>query len=192
MVELQPAGPSPSTTATTSASGPTTTASTMRSSLPGVRPGVHPPLSSARGAGPFRWVALSGDPKDIYATDKALLDLFPENEWVLCDAGSRTSRSEKIGFQGLPSRICWLGYGERDRFGLRSTSWSQGRDQRPDRHRPRPPRLRLGREPVPRDRGDEGRQRRDRRLADPQRDGQRRGGRDLGRASTTAAASASG
>ncbi|HEV2088299.1 MAG TPA: urocanate hydratase [Cryptosporangiaceae bacterium] len=68
------------------------------------------------GRGPFRWAALSGDPADIAATDAAVLDLFPENEalarWIRL-AG------EKVRFQGLPSRICWLGYGERDRAGLR-------------------------------------------------------------------------
>jgi urocanate hydratase len=67
------------------------------------------------GKGPFRWAALSGDPKDIARTDKAILDLFPDNEplarWI------RMAR-EKVHFQGLPARICWLGYGERDRAGL--------------------------------------------------------------------------
>jgi urocanate hydratase len=67
------------------------------------------------GRGPFRWVALSGDPADIAATDKALLELFPE------DAGLRRwleQAGEKVAFQGLPARICWLGYGERHRAGL--------------------------------------------------------------------------
>lgn len=68
------------------------------------------------GKGPFRWVALSGDPEDIYRTDRAVLDLFPDNErlhtWI---NGAR----DKVAFQGLPSRICWLGYGERDQAGLR-------------------------------------------------------------------------
>ncbi|NUU24274.1 MAG: urocanate hydratase [Streptomycetaceae bacterium] len=68
------------------------------------------------GKGPFRWAALSGDPKDIAATDRAVLDLFPENEslarWIRL-AG------EKVHFQGLPARICWLGYGERDKAGER-------------------------------------------------------------------------
>ncbi len=67
------------------------------------------------GQGPFRWVALSGDPKDIARTDRAVLETFPDNEhlcrWIRL-AG------ERIAFQGLPSRICWLGYGERDRMGL--------------------------------------------------------------------------
>ncbi len=68
-----------------------------------------------RGKGPFRWVALSGDPEDIYRTDEAILELFPE------DAGRRrwiTLARQKIHFQGLPARICWLGYGQRDKAGL--------------------------------------------------------------------------
>ncbi len=67
------------------------------------------------GKGPFRWVALSGDAKDIHQTDQAILETFPENE-ALC----RWIRlaHEKVAFQGLPARICWLGYGERARFGL--------------------------------------------------------------------------
>lgn len=66
------------------------------------------------GKGPFRWVALSGDPQDIYITDKAVLKEFPEDEalarWI-------TKAQKQVKFQGLPSRICWLGYGERARFG---------------------------------------------------------------------------
>ena len=67
------------------------------------------------GRGPFRWVALSGDPRDIYETDALATELFPENE-----AMSRWLRlaRESIQFQGLPARICWLGYGERARFGV--------------------------------------------------------------------------
>jgi urocanate hydratase len=68
------------------------------------------------GRGPFRWVALSGDPKDIDVTDRAVMDLFPDHDrlqkWM---RGAR----DKISFQGLPARICWLGQGERDRAGLR-------------------------------------------------------------------------
>jgi len=71
--------------------------------------------SFCEGRGPFRWVALSGDPYDIAQTDQALLDLFPEdkrlNEWL-------SFASTQIAFQGLPARICWLGYRERDRAGL--------------------------------------------------------------------------
>ncbi len=66
------------------------------------------------GKGPFRWVALSGDPEDIYKTDEVILREFSYNE-SLCN-WIRMAR-EKISFQGLPSRICWLGYGERARFG---------------------------------------------------------------------------
>src|SRR6185369_2305220 len=68
------------------------------------------------GLGPFRWAALSGDPKDIEATDRAILELFPDNahlrRWI-------TMAEEKVSYQGLPARICWLGYGERHRAGLR-------------------------------------------------------------------------
>ncbi|GAB2801118.1 urocanate hydratase [Actinoallomurus bryophytorum] len=82
--------------------------------FPGFVPAYIRPLF-CEGRGPFRWAALSGDPKDIARTDKAILDLFPENEplarWIKL-AG------EKVHFQGLPARICWLGYGERDRAGL--------------------------------------------------------------------------
>jgi urocanate hydratase len=71
--------------------------------------------SFCEGRGPFRWVALSGDPEDIAKTDQALLDLFPEDkrlqEWL-------TFASKEIAYQGLPARICWLGYKERDRVGL--------------------------------------------------------------------------
>jgi urocanate hydratase len=82
--------------------------------FPGFVPAYIRPLF-CEGRGPFRWVALSGDPKDIARTDQAILELFPDNEplarWIRL-AG------EKVAFQGLPSRICWLGYGERDRAGL--------------------------------------------------------------------------
>jgi urocanate hydratase len=83
--------------------------------FPGFVPAYIRPLFS-EGKGPFRWAALSGDPADIAATDRAVLELFPENEslarWIKL-AG------EKVHFQGLPARICWLGYGERDVAGLR-------------------------------------------------------------------------
>jgi urocanate hydratase len=82
--------------------------------FPGFVPAYIRPLF-CEGKGPFRWAALSGDPKDIARTDKAILDLFPENEplarWI-------RMAGEKVRFQGLPARICWLGYGERDRAGL--------------------------------------------------------------------------
>ena len=82
---------------------------------PGFLPAYIRPLF-CEGRGPFRWVALSGDPADIAATDRAVLEEFPENEslarWIRL-AG------ERVAFQGLPARICWLGYGERHRLGLR-------------------------------------------------------------------------
>ena len=69
-----------------------------------------------QGIGPFRWAALSGDPADIAATDRAIVELFPENEGL--QRWMRMAK-ERIAFQGLPARICWLGYGERHRAGLR-------------------------------------------------------------------------
>lgn len=82
--------------------------------FPGFVPAYIRPLF-CEGKGPFRWVALSGDPEDIYATDKALAELFPENEGL--QRWLKMAR-EKIAFQGLPSRICWLGMGEREKAGL--------------------------------------------------------------------------
>jgi urocanate hydratase len=83
--------------------------------IPGFVPEYIRPLF-CEGKGPFRWAALSGDPEDIYRTDQAVLDTFPEDEalarWL------RLAR-EKVQFQGLPARICWLGYGERAKLGLR-------------------------------------------------------------------------
>jgi len=83
--------------------------------FPGFVPAYIRPLF-CEGKGPFRWAALSGDPRDIAATDKAVLELFPQNEplarWI-------RKAEEKVSFQGLPSRICWLGYGERHEAGLR-------------------------------------------------------------------------
>jgi urocanate hydratase len=83
--------------------------------FPGFVPAYIRPLF-CEGKGPFRWAALSGDPKDIAATDQAILELFPQNE-----ALARWIRlaSEKVHFEGLPARICWLGYGERNLAGLR-------------------------------------------------------------------------
>ncbi len=82
---------------------------------PGFVPAYIRPLF-CEGKGPFRWVALSGDPQDIHRTDEAILDLFGDQEHI-----ARWIRlaSEKVHFQGLPARICWLGYGERHRAGLR-------------------------------------------------------------------------
>jgi urocanate hydratase len=83
--------------------------------FPGFVPAYIRPLF-CEGKGPFRWAALSGDPADIAATDRAILDLFPGNErlrqWI-------TMAGERVQFQGLPARICWLGYGERHLAGLK-------------------------------------------------------------------------
>jgi urocanate hydratase len=83
--------------------------------FPGFVPAYIRPLF-CEGKGPFRWAALSGNPKDIHKTDQAILELFPENEhltrWI-------KMAQERVAFQGLPARICWLGQGERDKAGLR-------------------------------------------------------------------------
>ncbi len=83
--------------------------------FPGFVPAYIRPLF-CEGKGPFRWAALSGNPADIHKTDKAVMDLFPDNDrlqkWM-------RAAGEKVAFQGLPARICWLGYGERDVAGLR-------------------------------------------------------------------------
>jgi urocanate hydratase len=82
--------------------------------IPGFVPEYIRPLF-CEGRGPFRWVALSGDPQDIYRTDRLVLEMFPENQtlarWI-------PMARERIHFQGLPARICWLGYGERAEFGV--------------------------------------------------------------------------
>jgi urocanate hydratase len=82
--------------------------------FPGFVPAYIRPLF-CEGKGPFRWVALSGDPEDIYKTDQRVLDMFPEDE-ALCRWIKMAQ--EQVQFQGLPSRICWLGYGGRAKFGL--------------------------------------------------------------------------
>jgi urocanate hydratase len=83
--------------------------------FPGFVPAYIRPLF-CEGKGPFRWAALSGDPKDIATTDQAVLDLFPDNDhlqrWI-------RAAQDRVSFQGLPARICWLGYGERDKAGDR-------------------------------------------------------------------------
>ena len=107
--------PRSSTTATRSATRPARAATTAPSSS---RASCRRTSGrcSARARGPFRWAALSGDPADIAATDRAILELFPDNErlhkWI-------TMAGEKVAFQGLPARICWLGYGERHLAGLK-------------------------------------------------------------------------
>jgi urocanate hydratase len=83
--------------------------------FPGFVPAYIRPLF-CQGKGPFRWAALSGDPADIAATDAAVLDLFPDDDhlhrWI-------RAAQERVAFQGLPARICWLGQGERDKAGVR-------------------------------------------------------------------------
>ncbi len=83
--------------------------------FPGFVPAYIRPLF-CEGKGPFRWVALSGDPEDIYRTDEAVAELFPEDEHLL--RWLKMAR-QKVPFQGLPARICWLGYGERAKAGLK-------------------------------------------------------------------------
>ena len=141
------------------------------------------------GRGPFRWAALSGDPADILRTDRAILELFPD------DAGLHRwieMAEARVPFQGLPARICWLGYGERAKAGLAFNELVRtgevsapiviGRDHLD---------AGLRRLTEPRDGGDGRRLRRGRRLAAPQRAGEHGRRRDLGLASTTAAASGS-
>ena len=118
---------------------------------PGFVPACIRPLFCA-GKGPFRWVALSGDPEDIYRTDAQVKALFPEDpqlhRWL-------DLARDRIAFQGLPARICWLGLGQR--ASRRARVQRDGRARRvegADRHRPRSSRQRLGRVPQPRDRGD--------------------------------------
>ena len=106
--------PSPSTTATTFARRQSLRELSDAFSYPGFVPAFIRD-SFCEGRGPFRWVALSGDPADIAKTDQAILKLFPEDkrlkEWL-------TFAGKEVAFQGLPARICWLGYRERDRAGL--------------------------------------------------------------------------
>ena len=107
--------PRRSTTATRCAGWPRSTATRDAFAYPGFVPAYIRPLF-CEGKGPFRWVALSGDPADIAATDRAILDLFGDQphirRWI-------ELASERVAFQGLPARICWLGYGERHLAGLR-------------------------------------------------------------------------
>ncbi len=124
--------------------------------FPGFVPAYIRPLF-CRGIGPFRWVALSGDPEDIYKTDAKVKELLPDNKdlhrWL-------DMAREKIRFQGLPARICWVGLGDRHRLGLAFNDMvANGELKGADRDRPRPSRFRLGRQPQSRDRGDARRQR---------------------------------
>ena len=91
--------------------------------IPGFVPAFIRPLF-CRGAGPFRWAALSGNPQDILVTDKAVCEAFPENEalmrWI-------TKAQKQVHFQGLPARICWLAYGERAEMGAKFNCLSKAR-----------------------------------------------------------------
>ena len=103
--------------------------------FPGFVPAYIRPLF-CEGKGPFRWVALSGDPEDIYKTDEKLMELFPEDQhlhrWL-------KMAKEQIPFQGLPSRICWLGYDERDKAGLAFNEMvADGNTESANRNRSRP------------------------------------------------------
>jgi urocanate hydratase len=82
--------------------------------FPGFTPAYIRPLF-CEGKGPFRWVALSGDPEDIFVTDRALMEAFPENKPLI---NWLEKAQQKISFQGLPARICWLGMGDREKAGL--------------------------------------------------------------------------
>ena len=132
----------------------------------------------ARGSGPFRWACLSGDPKDLAATDATIAKAFPDDDGL-----QRWLRfaEEKVHYQGLPSRICWLGYGERHvaRRSLQRAG-AKWRGIRAHRHWARPSRLRFRRQPRTRDRRHARRLGRHRRLAHPQCPGQHRLRRDLG------------
>ncbi len=163
--------------------------------LPRLRSGVHPPAVLSR-KGPFRWAALSGNPDDIHRTDEAVKELFPEKEqlhrWI-------DLAQEQVEFQGLPSRVCWLGIRNRRRrhHGTcpirppHQRTRPRRRNRGTNRRHARPPRRGERRQPAPRDGGHARRHRRRRRLADSERPAQLRGGRGHRVASTTAAASAS-
>ena len=145
--------------------------------FPGFVPAYIRPLF-CEGKGPFRWALLSGDPKDLAATDDAVLRTFPEDKalarWI-------TLARERVKSQGLPARICWLGYGERAKMGARlQRAGAHGRGVGAHRHRPRPPRRGLGGLPQPGDRRHARRLGRGGRLADPERAAERRVRRDLG------------
>ena len=121
--------------------------------FPGFVPAYIRPLF-CEGKGPFRWAALSGEASDIARTDRLVLEMFPENEhlkrWI-------TLAQKKVKFQGLPSRICWLGYGERDKFGMAMNELvAKGELNGTDCDGPGSPGLRLGSFAVSRDGIDEG------------------------------------
>ena len=152
----------PSTTATTCAATrrrrASRTPSTSRASCPKyIRPAV------LRGQGAVPLGGALGRPGRHRGHRRIILELFPEDEAL---GALDPPGAERIRLQGLPARICWLGYGERARAGLAFNEGGRARrDLGTDRHRPRPPRLRLGRLAQPRDRGHEGRHGRRGRLA---------------------------
>ncbi len=155
----------------------------MRSAfeIPGFVPEFIRPLF-CRGAGPFRWVALSGDPADIATTDQAVLDTFPEKEglarWI-------RQAQQRVAFQGLPARICWLEYGERAEMGERFNWLVKNRTgARSHRDRSRSPGHRIGGLTQPRDGGNEGWLRCHRRLAAAECAAEHRLWRQLGLASS--------
>ncbi len=145
--------------------------------FPGFVPAYIRPLF-CEGKGPFRWVALSGDPEDIYRTDRKVKELFPDNahvhRWL-------DMARERIAFQGLPARICWLGLGERHRAGLAFNDMVKtGELESADRHRSRSSRHRQRRLTQSRNRGNGRRLRRGVRLAAPQCAPQHRERRNVG------------
>ncbi len=145
--------------------------------IPGFVPEYIRPLF-CEGKGPFRWAALSGDPADIRATDEAALEMFKHDE-ALC-RWVRLAR-ERVAFQGLPRQDLLAGLRRtREVRAAHQRARAKRHDQGAHRHRPRPSRHRFGGVSQPRDRGDARRQRRDCRLADPQRPAQRVVGRDVG------------
>ena len=166
-----------STTATTCASAPIDYGVQDAFDYPGFVPAFIRPLF-CEGSGPFRWVALSGDPADIYETDRIILELFPENEhlrrWI-------TLAQERVAWQGLPARDLLA---EVRRTRPSGAGLQPGRSRGPgfgaDRDRARPPRRRQRRQPEPRDGRDARRLRCHLRLADPQRADQRGGRRNVG------------
>ena len=134
--------------ATTCVDRPKLVASATRSPIPDLSPAYVRPLF-CEGRGPFRWVALSGDPKDIAITDEIVLKRFKHNQslvrWI-------QHAREKIPFQGLPARVCWLGYGERAEFAdVMNTYIKKGKISAPIVIGRGPSGLRLGGVAIPRD-----------------------------------------
>ena len=178
-----------STTATACAARPSSAGFERAFDYPGFVPAYIRPLF-CEGKGPFRWAALSGDPADIAATDRAVLEEFPEDEalarWIRMAA-----RADRLPGAAGPDLLARLRRAPPARPALQRDG-RERRAQRPDRDRPRPPRLGLGRLALPRDRGDGRRLRRDRRLAAAQRARQHRVRSELGVDPPRRRASASG